>query len=180
VWYCQLPSIHAVLCSTRSGNFEAVRLQRHIHRIFLEALHLRKREDKLKTCKRDCPGQLSCRSRFLVWKLKMVRFPKLIDFLPLFFYSKTHVVRHFGGSPPRVMFSPGGIFHHFPGVNFATIWLENWFIPWVWIEGLEYGFWYFWRCLDFVAQRGQKFWFCDHNFWEKYSIYLVLRNIISI
>ena len=106
--------------------------------------------------------------------------PQTDRFLTTFFHSKTHVVRHFGGSPPRVMFSPGGIFHHFPGVNFATIWLENWFIPWVWIEGLEYGFWYFWRCLDFVAQRGQKFWFCDHNFWEKYSIYLVWRNIISI
>ena len=82
VCYCQVFAKHsctwkwAVFWSTRSGNLEAVRLQGHIHRIFPEALHQRKREDKLQIWKRDCPGQFLCGSQgFLSEKLKMVRFP---------------------------------------------------------------------------------------------------------
>ena len=46
------------------GLLVAVRLQEHIHRIFPDALHHRKKEDKLKTWKRDCPGQFLCGSKY--------------------------------------------------------------------------------------------------------------------
>ena len=43
--------------------FEIVRLPGHMRRIFPETLHQRIREEKLKTRKRDCPGQFLCGSK---------------------------------------------------------------------------------------------------------------------
>ena len=114
--YCRVFAKHsysctwkrAVFCSTRSRNIEAVRLQGHIHRIFPDALHQKKREDKLyenaTVLDNSCVAQ-----NMLYLKTQNGQVPQTDRFLTTFCIKRSLFFRH-KGVPPRVMFSP----MHFP------------------------------------------------------------------
>ena len=83
----------------------AVRLQEHIHRIFPDTLHHRKKEDKLKTWKRDCPGQFLCGSKYALSENSKWSGSPNWSISYYFLYKNEPFFSH-KGVPPRVMFSP--------------------------------------------------------------------------
>ena len=85
------------------GLLVAVRLQEHIHRIFPDALHQRKREDTLKTWKRDCPGQFLCGSKYALSENSKWSSSPNWSISYYFLYKNEPFFRH-KGVPPRVIF----------------------------------------------------------------------------
>ena len=172
VYYCQLIAKHprtwkwVVLCSTRSGNSRLLSCKD----IASDVFHIKqKREDKLETWQHNCPEQFLCSSKgFLSHNSKWSGSPNWP--ISYHFLYIAHLFFRHKGVPPHEWCSPQPIFHvkcqHFVTGLVHTLCGQ--------IHRI-------WNCISgaprAVAAGVSGF---VLNFWEKYSIYLVWRNILSV